>query len=269
MAITTFQSYKDKVAAPYQRLQDTKNSLTTQAGRMSSWWAVAPDAGAVPTTAVAPTRATAGAMGQVNSSGVQRLVQVAVGLQQSGCIIIADRLSHQGGLSGTVTSAQTTNLPTAALTRYADGAGVMMALEVFSQIGGTATVVSASYTNQAGTSGRTSPDTPIGGTGGKEQARLIQLSLQTGDTGVRSVESVTLTATTGTAGNIGVTLFKPLLVLPVPSLGSQQFLFDSVMNLCANMPQIVDDACLCYFIALSSLNSSSGLLLTANRFVED
>jgi hypothetical protein len=128
----------------------------------------------------------------------------------TGVYYIIDRLSHQGGLGAVTTSTQTTNLPTAALTRYTDGVGVMIGLTIYTAIGGTASTVTASYTNQAGVSGRTTAVQAIGGSGNSTAGRMIFLPLAAGDTGVRSVQSVTLAASTGTAGNFGVTLFKIL-----------------------------------------------------------
>lgn len=267
MPIADYATYVNKVAAPYQRFQDTKNSLTTTAGRMSSMWTVAPFAGATPTTASACSVATAGSLGQVNSSGVQRIAQVAASMGNSGYLLICDRLSHQGGLSGTVTTAQTTNLPTAALPRYTSGEGVWAALEIYTLIGTTGTTVTASYTNQSGTSGRTSYATVIGNTGFREVGRLLLLPLQEGDTGVRSVESVTVLATTGTAGAFGVTLFRPLLALPIPNLGSQQFLFDAVQNLSCLLPVVENDACLFYAVVPNT--TSTGIIQNAIRFVEE
>ena len=132
-----------------------------------------------------------------------------------GCYIVVDRLSHQGGLNATGTGAQTTNLPTAALPRFTNGIGVMMAIEIYTQIGTTTTTVTVSYTNQDGTSGRTSPAIQIGGTGYREAGRILIPSLQAGDTGVRSVESIQLAGNTGTAGSIGITLFRPLFLIPI------------------------------------------------------
>lgn len=265
MAFADLDAYKAALAAPHQRLQDTKNSLTTVAGRLSSLWTTAPDAGATPTTAAAPTRTTAGSIGQLNATGL-RLIQVEASLQQSGYLLICDRLSHQGGLSGTVTSAQTTNLPTAALTRYTTGEGVFASLDIYTQIGTTGTTVTASYTNSAGTSGRTTIATALGATGFREVGRSIILPLQEGDTGVRSVESVTVLATTGTAGNFGVSLWRPLFPMPIPNLGSQQFLFDGLLNAGGIIPEIVTDACLSYLIV--PFTTSSGVLLTDTRYAE-
>lgn len=267
MSLADYDSYVAKVSAPYQRIQDTKNSLTTVAGRMSSLWVTAPFGGSAPSTAAAPTSSTTGSMGQVDSSGVQRIAQIAASLGNSAYLLVADRLSHQGGLSGTVTTAQTTNLATAALTRYTSGDGVFAGLEIYTQIGTTGTTVSASYTNEAGSSGRTSIDTVIGGTGFREAGRLILLPLQQGDKGVRSVESVTVLATTGTAGNFGVTLFKPLFGMPIPNMGSQQFLFDAIQSMGGNIPQIVNGACLQYFVI--SNTTSTGVLQNAIRIIEE
>lgn len=267
MAIADYASYVAHVTAPYQRIQDTKNSFTTAAGRAYSFWVTAPLGGTAPTTAAAPTSATTGSMGQVDSSGVQRLAQVAASLGNSGYLLIADRLSHQGALSGTVTTAQTTNLPTSALTRYTDGVGVMAALEIHTQIGTTQTTVTASYTNEGGTSGQTTTATAIGGTGFREAQRLILLPLQSGDAGVRSVESVTVASTTGTAGAFGVVLFRPLFGMVVPGIGTQQMLFDSVQSMSCMMPTIVNGACLFYIFIANT--TASGILQNAIRIIEE
>lgn len=267
MALTDYAEYVAKVTAPYQRLQDTKNALTTTIGRACSLWVTAPFGGAIPTTAAVPNNTTTGAMGQADSSGVQRLAQVAVSLEQSAHLVIADRLSHQGGLSATVTTAQTTNLPTSALTRYTDGVGVFAAIEIYTQIGTTATTVTATYTNSGGTGSRVTPLTQIGASGYREAGRLIILPLQEGDSGVKSVESVTVASTTGTAGAFGVTLFKPLVALPIPGNGGQQLLFDSIQSGGGVMPVIPNGACL-FYIAIGNL-TSTGILLNALRFIEE
>lgn len=266
MPILNFSSYKEKVAAPYQRTQDTKNSLSTVAGRASSFWTTAPDAGVAPTTAAVPTRATAGSIGQFNSSGVMRLAQTVASIGNGGYLMICDRLSHQGGLSGIVTTAQTTNLPTSALTRYTNGARVMCGLEIYTLIGTTATTVSMAYTDQDGNAS-TSLSTVFGGTGFREAGRMIIMPLESGDSGVRAVSSVTVLATTGTAGNFGVTLFKPLVGLPIPPAAGQQFLFDSVTACCCNIPEILSDACLFYVFVANT--SASGILCNSLRFIEE
>lgn len=137
-------------------------------------------------------------------------------IQRMG-ILVYDRLSHQGGLSGTVAGAQTTNLPTAALTRYTDGIGVMTGIEIYSAVGTTITDLTTSYTS-SGASGHASPNIFFGGATANirvAQAFMV-LPLASGDRGVQSVESVSLAASTvSAAGNFGVTLFKPLFFVPV------------------------------------------------------
>lgn len=131
--------------------------------------------------------------------------------------MLVDILSIQGGLSGTTTGAQTTNLPTAALTRYTDGEGVMMAIIIWSGVGSTTTSAFVSYTNTAGTSGRTSQEIVLGSSGTRSFACFLTLPTQAGDTGAKSIESLEILASTGTAGSFGVCLYKPLVMLPAQS----------------------------------------------------
>lgn len=194
-----------------------------------------------PTTAVACDSSTVGAwIRPVAGSGDQLVVasHFQPGFNDGGGVLI-DRLSHQGGLSGTVTTSQTTNLPTAALTRYTSGEGVLAAIEVYTGVGATDAVWTVVYTNQAGTGSRSVSfllsATPSLNT-------FITIPLQDADTGVRSVESMSLTPSTGTAGNFGITLYKPLVWIP-PSLGRTGRPNDIFDMPGWNTP-ILDDACL-------------------------
>jgi hypothetical protein len=119
----------------------------------------------------------------------------------------------------------------------------MAAIEIFSVIGATATTITCSYTNQAGTSGRTSLPVAIGGgTHGSAASRFILLSLQEGDSGVRSVESSTLLASTLTAGAFGYVLFRPLVTIPFfQGLTTD---FHALLGGSGQFDEIVDDACL-------------------------
>jgi hypothetical protein len=169
--------------------------------------------------------------------------------------IMIDLLNINGGLSGTVTTPQTTNLPTAALTRYTSGEGVMAGIIILNQVGNTLTTVTVSYTNQAGTSGRTSTATSFGQTTFREINIFIPIPLQAGDTGVRSIESVTLAGTTGTAGNFGVCLYKPLAMISLEDVTGQSPL-DAVSSNCiiGSLCEIHPDACLT-FLANGTINT--------------
>lgn len=160
-----------------------------------------------------------------------------------GSYILIDRLSHQGGLDGTLTTAQTTNLPTAALTRYTNGVGVMAAIVIYTAIGATASTFTVSYTNQAGVAGQTSVAHIIGSSSYNAGGRLIPIPLANGDTGIRSVESVTLSATTGTAGNFGIVLFRPIAMFAIDTLNP--VVADLISGCSAGgLEPISDDACL-------------------------
>ncbi len=208
MALTSFDQY-------LQKLRDTTpDRFPSLSGRYAQCGTWTTNSGAVPTTSVALTKATTGAqLPNIPNTGDQFLQVTTLGHQlNSGILVglpmITDRLVHSGGLAANITTEQTTNLPTAALPRYTAGVGVMLALDVYTSTGGTATTVTARYTNQDGTAGRVTQvvvwpaSAPVG--------RRYILPLQDGDTGVRSVEGVTFAGSPGAAGNVGVTLFKPL-----------------------------------------------------------
>lgn len=232
---------------------------------------------ATPTTSVALDRSSDRALNNpVANGGSGRLCVVGARIMLGGtqstsqinggaCWIVADLLNISGGLDATLTTAQTTNLPTAALTRYTSGEGVMAAVYIHTSLGATATTFTASYTNSAGTPGRTSTATTIGSTVANAVGSVMILPLQSGDTGVKSVESVTLAATTGSVGNFGIVLFKPLTMLWSSTLDASSMV-DAISTggMVGAFNEIVDDACL---TVLGSINSGQqqtfGSILTA------
>lgn len=220
-------------------------------GRMSSFWRFNKTNGAngaIPTSAAACDKSLLGAMPFTNPAGGKQkwLLGLEGALTQPGAIVLYDRLLHCGGLSGTTTTAQTVG---GTLTRYSGtdtSVGNQIWVEIYSQIGTTATTITASYTNQAGTSGRTTQSASIGGTNLREESRVIPLTPQDGDTGVQSVQSVTLAATTGTAGNFGVTIARPILYAQCESQGAAT-IRDTISGL-PSVPEILTDACLAFAI---------------------
>ena len=243
-----------------------KPPSTVLAGRPYDTWRTSPPIGSLPTAAVAPDRTTPGAI-PIENGGTGALSLLGARFKAgfaSGVYLICDRLGMSGGLSGTVTTAQSTNLPTAALTRYTSGEGVMAGLVIANAVGTTATTVSVSYTNTAPTAGRTSPLVRIGGTGFREANRIILLPNESGDTGVRAVASVTVTATTGTAGNFGVLLFKPLYAVLVDNNAGVTVADYITGNTSGGIPEIVDDACLFVISFMTSTNNGGvGSLVVA------
>lgn len=229
-------------------------AAATVIGRHTDLWGyeATNGAGAVPTASVVPTRATPGAMGQANPSGGRRKIALGMSLMTSsaGSYMLYDRLVHQGGLSGIVTTAQTTNLPTADLTRYTNGVGNMILLTIYSIIGTTARTATVSYINQAGDL-KTSKSFAIGGTGLREAQRAIIVPLADGDTGVRKIESLTIAAgSTGTAGNFGLSIIHPLAMAHIDNTGSGQ-----VVDFISGFPsevEILTDACLSLLMVANS-----------------
>lgn len=263
MAFADWDDYRARLNAPTERITISKSSVTAVAGRIDSMWRTAPfGATVIPSTAVVPVRTTLGAIGQQNAlGGLSRYITrvKAVNAGPRGTLILIDRLSQQGGLSGIVTTAQTTNLPTAALTRNTSGVDVKAALEFYTAVGTTATTASVTYTNQDGTGSRVSPLFPFGTTTyGGAADRFLDIPLALGDYGVRSVESVTVTATSGTAGNFGVVLYRQLLALPLmgPYTGDVvDYDMEAIIGLAGMLPMIPDDACLAWiFLGESTSN---------------
>jgi hypothetical protein len=248
MALTDFDEYVEKLkenrVADFQLSASIARTLRLNA----SWQSLLP-APAVPTTSVALDKNSAQSIGPIPNISTGRLTFLGARINTSslgaGGMLLVDLLNVSGGLNATLTSAQTTNLPTAALTRYTSGEGVMAGIVIYSIVGTTATTITISYTNQAGTPGRTSTATSFGGTNFREAAILIPIPLQAGDTGIRSIESVTVTATTGTAGNFGVCLFKPLAMISLESATGAMPL-DAVSTGCivGSLCEIDPNACL-------------------------
>jgi hypothetical protein len=210
--ITVFKAARIAGAAP----------TTPIAGRLASLWQYDgnPGAGSLPgTSPVAPNNTTTGCLGQASPGGgrEQWLTYASIGGLNSGGMLLYDRLLHISGLSGTVTLPQAVG---GTLTRNTGGVGNLIWVEIYTTVGTTATTITASYTNQAGTPGRTTTAVVFGGTANREGTRLIQLPLQAGDTGVQSVADVTVLASTTTAGNFGVTIAHPVLWIPAPILGA-------------------------------------------------
>lgn len=210
------------------------------AGQWTSLWQYAgvPGVGGTnPSTVATCTKATSGAVPFTNPTGGRQLWMQSFGvtLNTQGGVLLYDRLLQIGGLSGTTTTAQNVQSGSGvSLSRYTSGQGNQIGVEIFTQVGATATTITASYTNQDGTASRTTVAVAFGGTGSREAQRIIWLPLADGDTGVRSVETVTVLATTGTAGNFGVFIAHPLVQTGLGSDGA------ALIDLLTGIPESVE-----------------------------
>lgn len=259
-----FSSYDSIIASIASGKGETplfsKQSITTTANRFYSLWKSAgvPSAASTPPTGAgeAPTRATTGALRFTNPAGSDKKHLLSFGVMgpTAGVLTLIDRLVHTSGLSGTSTSAQTVN--TTALTRRTDAIGVMCALEVYTQLGGTSRTATISYTNSDGVAGRTGtiviPATALAG------EFIGPMTLQAGDVGVQSVQTVTLSGSTGTAGDFGVVLYYELGTVPYNAATYEER--DFVLQI-TNMPELKSDSCL----ALVALATTTSLGLQQGR----
>ena len=265
MAIDTMD--KLVAALPGQHRHLFKASQTAEgAGTWHSLWKAAgsPGAGSTPPTGngQTPTRLTAGAITLVNPSGANKLylARFSVAGATAGTVILYDRLWHNSGFNGNVTTAQTIATPPTLTRPDADGADVELWGEVYTAMGATASVFTATYTNQDGVAGRSaSYSMPANAL---SVGQMFPFTLQAGDTGVRTVSQVQLSTATGTAGDFGLVLLRRLAEVPI-----------TVVNVLADrdafalgMPEIFPDACLALQVLCTT--TSTGNIMAAVEFIE-
>lgn len=156
---------------------------------------------------------------------------------QGGVLMLCDRLWHNSGFVVTTTTAQTINsvtLPARDSNGATSGVGVYLGMEVSTVTGAGASVISASYTNSAGTAGRASAAidayaaTSAVGT-------FYRMGLAAGDVGVQSVQTFT-SSVSMTSGVVHLVLYRPLAYLELGAAG----LPNAVDVLTSGMPWLYD-----------------------------
>lgn len=140
----------------------------------------------------------------------------------------------------------------AAWPRYADGKGVQAFLVPSIVMGAGTPTFRLGYTNTASASGRLTPAAPVlptstasaivgsiphSGTGAGKVGPF--LPLQGGDAGIASVQSISLSAT-HTSGCLTLVICKPILTLPVTTVGVAAE--RDLVNMLPSMPRIYDGA---------------------------
>jgi hypothetical protein len=214
MAITSV----DLAVAGYKPVNMIAKALTGTlvAGRPYSPFYLA----GIPSAAVAPTPGLAGAAltayaGQIPIPVASDNTHVGKfslsSSAQAGMGILYDRLWHNSGIVVTTTGAQTINSvawPARSSDGTANGEGIFIGLEVSTATGAGASVISISYTNQAGIAGRTGTALDVyAATAG--QGQFFRFALQAGDTGVRSIQSYTSTVSM-TSGVVHLVAYRVL-----------------------------------------------------------
>jgi hypothetical protein len=163
-----------------------------------------------------------------------------------GAVSIWDRLwqvdTVTSGIVVTTLTAQTITLvalPPRDMNGSINGEGVMAAVEVQTATtnGSAIANMTISYTNSAGTAGRTGatlytfPATAVAGS-------IVPFSLQAGDTGIRSIQSITL-GTSLVTGTVSLILYRQITTIGTP-LANTSYAKDSIAM---GLPRIYDTSC--------------------------
>jgi hypothetical protein len=157
----------------------------------------------------------------------------------AGTLILCDRLWHNSGLNVTVTSAQTVNSvtwPARDANGTTNGAQVLIGLEVTTATGSGTPTFTMSYTNQAGTSGRTGTGI-LTGAASSPVGAFYPIGLDAGDTGVRSVQTFTFSAS-WTSGAVSLVAYREIARLEL-SAANVPAAIDAIT---AGMPRMYDNS---------------------------
>lgn len=248
MALTTYQAVVD--AHPGQTLffDKASNTLITSTNPylshlFSHSGIPVAGAGAPGSGGAVCTNATLGALPLRNAGAGKSLYLAefrAYSRAFTGSLMLYDRLVHASNFDSVST---THTINTTALTRYTDGVDVECWLGWVNDPAALGTVT-VSYTNQAGTAGRTGTFSAAGS--GSDRPVMGPVRLDTGDYGVRSVQSVTIAGGSGINNDAGfVILLKrialigaPIWSVGMPGEGNRADLF------ALGMPKIENSACL-------------------------
>lgn len=185
-----------------------------------------------------------------------------------GFLVIQDMQCYWPGINMNSNAQQ--NLTGTPTLRYANGEGCRLYLVITTTTGASAHNLSASYTNQAGTTGRAFPAT-VYCTSSAVVSHLTAsgssfgpyLPLAAGDSGVQNVANVTLTAASG-AGTAALVLARPLAYIPVTTANVACAL--DYLNILPSLPVVKDGACLT-MLYIPAANASAAVVMGTTGFV--
>lgn len=212
MAILTLDQY---IGSAKQAIALAKTASRTAVA--SSWFSVYdlagnPGAGTLAgtstTTGVVPTDATAGhpTINAFGGSATGYLAQVEFGSSVACRIKLFDLLWKGGAYA--FNAATSGNTPTSFSSRVPGGTDFTDTQIWYEQVtaGTGVQSVAVTYTNQSGTTGRSTGT--VVAPAAMIQGRMMQLPLQAGDTGVQGITGVT--GTVATAGTFNILVMRPL-----------------------------------------------------------
>lgn len=248
MTITTRDGLIDALGNDSDRWVLDKASLSNAAaGQFFSLWQASgmPGAGATPSSAAVPTKATTGAFGFTNptSPKLSYLGWASLVAGNSATSLeYHDRLAHMGGLSGTVTTSQgalslVTNDPGSARLGDSNYSDVTWWLEIYTALGSTGVNATVAVEYDDASTGNLAA-IALGAT--PRAGRLYPLVSASAGKFIRAVTGVTLSATTGTAGNFGITATRQRTTISAPLANKYEVFNWADLGL----PNIADDACM-------------------------
>ena len=189
-----------------------------------------------------------------------------------GTLQLIDMQGYWPGINLNLATAQT--LTGTTTLRYTNGAGLRLFLAATVASGAIVHNISVSYTNQAGTAGRTLP-VPVAGTASAITLHIIHagtaannygpfLPLTSGDSGIQNAASVTLSAASG-AGTAALVLARPLaqITLSVSDLMTEK----DMLNQIPSLPRVLDGACLTWLYASGAATAASSTFAGSTEFV--
>ncbi len=272
MAIINLNTLINALANGAQSLQIYKVGLPVSAAEQffSMWTAgTVPAPAAFPTTAAICTKETIGAMPFGSPLGGQHshiaLLDVTTSVSGND-IQFHDRLAHMGGLNNNITTSQTVNLDISGAGNNlvnrrgaSDYSDVQWWLEWYAQSGSTPNFATVTYTNAAGTSGRTTTVGSLGNT--VRQGRMAPI-IGSGGESIRSIQSVQLSVASGVVGNFGVTATRSLFGASPPIANAGRTLDFQRLGL----PRIHDDAAL--FAVIITGSTSTGSVYATAKMIQ-
>lgn len=237
------------------------------AGTWASLWknAGSPIAGANPPlfsagSGYVPTRATAGAFGQVNAAGGNELR--AINLEASGSVagklIIYDRLWACSGFATNITTLQSITTPgtltTGRLPSGPDYSDVETWLEVYTAPGATGATWTVNVTDGGGTARARTYTHPANAESVGQMMRVMPLAAENA-AGTQSAVSFQCSVSSGTAGSIGITLLRRIASIDLSLINVGQF--RGALDL--GLARVRDDACLAMMVQCTT--TSTGQIL--------
>lgn len=187
------------------------------------------------------------------------LSSIEVNAPASGILTLCDRLWHNGGITATITTAQSITSPTWPTrdnNASSNGDGVYIGLEVSAATGAGTPVISVGYTNSDGTSGK-SGNNIFATSASPAAASFFPIELVSGDKGVRSVQSITLSAT-WTSGTINLVAYRPIFSMSIEQ-GWTQITTDPISG---GVPQLQSNSAPFFLFLPGSAGTISGGALT-------